>query len=502
LNGKIRIGIIGCGAVTEIGHLPAVAANPNCTLTALVDRNQSRLELLAKRGRPEFTSEDYRDCFGKIDAAILALPHNLHAPVAIDLLSNGIDVLVDKPMAMSASECDAMMEAAKSGNRMLAVGLMRRNLYSAQMARSFIESGMLGAIRSFHFAEGGIYNWPVTSDFFFKRQTAGGGVLLDTGAHTLDLLLWWLGDVASFEYFDDTVAENGVEADCLMRLTMKSGAEGTVELSRTRNLRNTAIIVGENADMEVDLRKNWLTVYPKNGPVICKGNLCLKPEVENLDGHRAHNGGAKIALAGPGLVGSHAIECIAEDGRSAGHVFGTRDCEVTMPVQPLSDYTAHVYLKGIAGDFADVPLMLRIGNADFQFIKSTIINLTGEWRRYSISFTTGEADDGVSLAVWKKDDPAPIRWLADGFQLEAGPGGGYYGPPRAPIVLDSVGPQGPQAFASLFHDQIADFAGAILSGRQPIATGAEGRKSVALIEELYRDSERLNFEWQEKRIFA
>jgi predicted dehydrogenase len=78
------------------------------------------------------------------------------------------------------------------------------------------------------------------------------------------LVLWWLGEVASLEYYDDSYG--GVEADCELYLAMQSGAKGVVELSRTRNLRNTAIITGEHATIEVHLRKNWVAVRcPDNG---------------------------------------------------------------------------------------------------------------------------------------------------------------------------------------------------------------------------------------------
>ncbi len=99
--------------------------------------------------------------------------------------------------------------------------------------------------------EGMIYDWPVASDFMFRRDM-GGGVLADTGAHVLDLLMYWLGDHASVEYKDD--AAGGVEADCELRLTMASGAKGVVRLSRTRNLRNTWILEGERGTLEVSRR--------------------------------------------------------------------------------------------------------------------------------------------------------------------------------------------------------------------------------------------------------
>ena len=258
-----KLAMVGCGAVTELCHLPAAKGINNCEVVMLVDKDLVRARELAALFNIPSVSQDYREVIDKVDAAIIALPHNLHAVVSIQLLKAGIHVLVEKPMAMTASECTKMIEAAKAGNALLAVGLMRRFLNSALFTKEAIESGLLGGIESFDFREGNVYNWPVNSNFFFRRETAGGGVLFDTGAHTLDLLLWWLGDMEVTDYFDDCLG--GVEADCEIRLRAASGAHGIVELSRTRDLRNTAIIKGERGEIEVDLRRNEVSLRTAEG---------------------------------------------------------------------------------------------------------------------------------------------------------------------------------------------------------------------------------------------
>lgn len=256
-----RIAVIGCGAVTEARHLP-VLAKLGIKPALLVDINLRRVQKLAETFHAAHITDDYRSHVGGFDAAIVAAPHHLHAPVCIDLLSRGIHVFVEKPMALTGSECDRMIAAAEGGKAVLAVGLMRRYLRNAQWVKAVLEAQLLGPIESFDFREGGIYDWSVASGFFFKKETAGGGVLMDTGAHTLDLLLWWLGDAASFEYWDDSYG--GVEADCLLNLTLAGGAKGVVELSRTRELRNTAVIRGRRGQIEMGLGgKKYIDADPK-----------------------------------------------------------------------------------------------------------------------------------------------------------------------------------------------------------------------------------------------
>jgi len=265
----LRIGIVGCGAVTELAHLPLCTAMQGVKVTALVDPNIGRAEQLAKTFGVELVRRDTTDLAGVIDGAIVAAPHAYHARIGIDLLRQGIHVLVEKPMALTTAECDAMIEAAEKSRTVLAVGLMRRFAPWARYIKKVLDSGTLGKVRSFQIREGFKYSWPVASDFFFKKEAAGGGVLIDTGAHTLDTVLWWFGDVERYEYYDDS--EGGVEADCEVRLRMRDECMGTVHLSRTRNLGFRIRIEGERDVLEFDRTE-------KPGKFVL-GDFCLQGAV-------------------------------------------------------------------------------------------------------------------------------------------------------------------------------------------------------------------------------
>jgi len=215
--------------------------------------------LAAKYNIPN-TSTDFRDLPQYADAAIVAVPHRLHSTIGEYLLSAGCHVLMEKPLALTDAECQRLITLAEKKNVILTVGLLRRYFRAQQITKKLIEANTLGKIKSFDIREGNIYNWPLASDFMFRAGESGGGVLVDTGAHTLDFVLWCLGDVASVEYYDDNLG--GVEAECILHLQMKNGARGVVELSRLRNLRNTAIISGENGEIEVHLRADKILFHP------------------------------------------------------------------------------------------------------------------------------------------------------------------------------------------------------------------------------------------------
>lgn len=270
----ISVAIVGCGAVARKYHLPVATTLDGVTVSALIDKNLTRAQELAAQFNIPYASDDYGNIVGKADMAILALPHSLHAPVSIDLLHQGIHVLVEKPMAMTSAECNQMIQAAEESSSVLGVGLVRRFYAPSLAVKQVLEAGLLGDILSFDFREGAVYNWPVASDFFFRKETAGGGVLMDTGAYTLALLLWWLGDYQSVKYFDD--AMGGIEADCSLEIELKNGARGTVELSRTRQLRNSYIIRGERGTLEVGIGPNAdVSLRPAVGETRVEGKALL-----------------------------------------------------------------------------------------------------------------------------------------------------------------------------------------------------------------------------------
>jgi predicted dehydrogenase len=253
---KIRVAVVGCGAVAQIHHLPAILASDRVEAAVLVDADEKRARALAERfGVPEVMT-DFASLPGRVEAAVVALPNSLHAPVSIELLRRGVHVLVEKPMAMSVRECDEMIDAARTGRTVLAVGLDFRFFEASQLVRDLLRDGLIGEIRRFDLRQGVIPRWPFATDFLLKKEMAGGGVLADFGVHVLDLLLWWLGDLDVVEYRDDALG--GVESDCEMVLAKAGaagvpGVQGTVEISRTRNMRNTCVFEGERAKLEAGI---------------------------------------------------------------------------------------------------------------------------------------------------------------------------------------------------------------------------------------------------------
>jgi predicted dehydrogenase len=251
---KLRLGLIGCGAVAEALHLPAIRRSNLVELTAVVEQSDRRRLKIASEYQVPLHFRDYRDLMGSVDAVIVALPNHLHASVSIHLLKKGIHVLVEKPMALNSEECRTMINAQLEGQSVLAVGLVRRFYRTTNYVKEVLDSHLLGAMTAFHFSEGTVLDWNATSNYMFRKESSGGGVLIDVGVHVLDLLQFWLGEVNAIDYFDD--AMGGVEADCECRIEMKDGLKGIIELSRTRNLNNLYLFKGEKGVLEVGTSVN------------------------------------------------------------------------------------------------------------------------------------------------------------------------------------------------------------------------------------------------------
>jgi len=252
-----RLAIVGCGAIVENQTVPALR-RIGWLPVVLIDTSPRRLEVIARKigrqGKSVIRASTWESVSGEFDAAIVALPHALHGPIGAALLKARKHVFMEKPLATTADQCRVMTTAAEMGGTALSVGLCRRYLRIARWTKALLESGILGEVKYFEAHEGFVFNIDPSTDALLRPDMAGGGVLIDTGAHTLDLVVWWLGDVESLQYRDDS--EGGVEADCVVECRLASGGSGRVVLSRARDLRNSIRIEGTEGFVEVHLYKN------------------------------------------------------------------------------------------------------------------------------------------------------------------------------------------------------------------------------------------------------
>ncbi|HKR48776.1 MAG TPA: Gfo/Idh/MocA family oxidoreductase, partial [Pseudonocardiaceae bacterium] len=259
----LRLGVVGCGAVAELCHLPALAGGTPFRVTALVDRIPEHAERAAEQHRrlrktkgldeqaTPLCATDITDVLDAIDVAIVATAPNSHAMLAIQLALAGKHVLLEKPIAATIDECIAIRHAlASTGVTVLPAHVRRFYPMVAWVAQRLV-SGELGTVRQVQWREGLKYGWPAVTTFTFEAG-AGGGILADLGPHVLDLLRYWFGPLELQRCQDNSAG--GVDSEA--RLALRAGSTGIgVELSRLRDLENTVIIEGTQATLRVEIQR-------------------------------------------------------------------------------------------------------------------------------------------------------------------------------------------------------------------------------------------------------
>jgi predicted dehydrogenase len=253
----LRVAIVGCGALTELFYVPALRClgrTRRATVAALVDPNAARAAIIARHFPGCATGADLADIPADTQLAIIASPAGFHAEQAIALLQRGMHVLCEKPMARSAAECDAMIEAARNAGRVLGLGHFKRFFPAARQIKELVDTQAFGRMRTFRFLEGDKFGWPAQSRTLFQRGSGGGGVLIDAGVHALDLALWWFGQPAEVACADD--AMGGVEANARVSLAYADGGTGEVLVSRDWETPNRYMIQFE---------RGWVAWSPTDG---------------------------------------------------------------------------------------------------------------------------------------------------------------------------------------------------------------------------------------------
>jgi len=248
-----RIALLGCGAVSELFYAPALQhlqEEGTATLAAVYDPDAVRARTFCAPfpGAVAHADESFLEKV-PLDFAIVASPVGFHEAHTVRALAAGLAVLCEKPLAANTESGERMIAAALKHRRILAVGLLRRFYSNVQFTRQIIQDRTLGAVTSFAIHEGGPFNWPARSDSFFRKNTAGGGVLLDLGVHVLDLVINWFGEPQELTYEDD--AMGGLEASCRLNLSYSAGFKGTVHLSRDWNTSNRYIIEFERGTLKM-----------------------------------------------------------------------------------------------------------------------------------------------------------------------------------------------------------------------------------------------------------
>ena len=262
--------LIGCGAVAIDFHLPRIQrifGNPPIHLVEagparfeyLQDRYASNPRIVPHRSVPE----------GDFGLVLIATPPKFHLEYFEMLADRAEHILIEKPITIRVQDAEAIVRATAAKPVKVSVNHIRRLLVSYRILGDLYRTKHFGALSKVHLAEGGVFNWRAASMGSFSRELNGGGVLMDTGPHALDLLCQVFEDLRLDTAHMDAFSPKAIEANAVLRITADGRVPITVNLSRNRNLSNVARFEFEDAVVTVPVRDDRIDVEPKDGAKFC-----------------------------------------------------------------------------------------------------------------------------------------------------------------------------------------------------------------------------------------
>lgn len=263
----IQIGIIGCGKIAQVRHIPEYMDHPHARVYGFYDINQERARELAEKYHGKaFDSVESLLADPEIQAVSVCAANFAHADITIQALNAGKHVLCEKPMATTLADCEAMVAAAKRNHRFLMIGHNQRLAKAHVLAKKLINEDLIGKIITFRttFGHGGPETWsvdPGKNTWFFDKNRAAMGAMADLGVHKTDLIHFLTGQrvirttarVATLDKKDASGNLIGVDDNAISIYELSGGIIGTMTASWTHYGAedNSTVLYGTKGIMHI-----------------------------------------------------------------------------------------------------------------------------------------------------------------------------------------------------------------------------------------------------------
>ncbi len=287
---KLKVAIVGCGSIAKAKHMPALLSVEECEVVAFCDIILDKAQYFAKKYNPDAkVTADYMDIVNdpEIDVVHVCTQNRGHSQITIDCLRGGKHVMCEKPMAKTAAEAKAMLDAARETGKKLSIGYQNRQWWSHKYLRAKSMSGEFGEI---YFAKchairsRGVPTW----GHFINEYEQGGGPLIDIGTHALDLALWVMNNYepkvvmgSVYRKLVDELFETEMKGECKSEdYTVEDSAFGYIIM------KNGATIVLESswALNAVDTREACISVCGTKMGASTWGGCRVMSRVTNDEG--------------------------------------------------------------------------------------------------------------------------------------------------------------------------------------------------------------------------
>ncbi|MGC2234752.1 MAG: Gfo/Idh/MocA family oxidoreductase [Pyrinomonadaceae bacterium] len=286
---KLKFALIGTGGIAQT-YAQAFQTSKSCKLIAVADVRKDSADAFAEPfGARSF--KDYKTLAenSEIDAVIVSTPPNSHPEIAMYFMQRGVHVLCEKPLCLSTAEAVQMIEMAEKTGVKFTMASKFRYVEDVIKAKSMVASGLLGEVVQFENAFTAKVD--MSKRWNSKKEIAGGGVLIDNGTHSVDIIRYFLGAIDEILALETSGTQNlSVDENVKLLAKTRSGIAASVDLTWgiNKELPNFISVYGTNGTLHIGWRESRYKLNSNSDwTIIGKGYdkvQAFRSKIENFAG--------------------------------------------------------------------------------------------------------------------------------------------------------------------------------------------------------------------------
>ncbi len=262
MRNPLRIGVIGCGRVTALRHLPALSRLDDAAVVALADTDAACLKQVADRFHITNRYPDVRDLLkdAMVDVIAVCVPVQFHADIALAALDAGKHVFIEKPLTVTLEEADRVRDRARQVNRKVLVGFNFRWHRLIRQARGLLQQGVVEQVETIRTVFTSAHEAP---SLWQLHRVSGGGAFFDQAIHVFDLWRFLL-ETEVEEVF--AISRSGPWEDETVTVTARltNGVLATATCSERTGENNEVEVYGRRGRVQVSCyRFDGLEYFPQ-----------------------------------------------------------------------------------------------------------------------------------------------------------------------------------------------------------------------------------------------